>query len=188
MTSRESLIRSLEQYVTPFQEESVFVPRFLQLLALPGCFDRHHLPAHITGSAWIVNKDATRVIMVKHRSLLKWLQPGGHADGDEDTFKTATREAAEETGVTNLRLIGHQWFDLDIHRIPEKRNFPAHEHYDVRFLFVTDETCKLKISDESTDLQWIELRDLEQYNDERAVLRLREKTISNLPAASRTLR
>lgn len=188
MTSRESLTRSLEKYVTPFPEESIFVPRFLQLLKQPGCFGRDHLPGHITGSAWIVNEDASRVVLVKHGSLRKWLQPGGHADGDENTLTTAMREAREETGIADLRLIGNNWFDIDIHTIPTKGNFPAHEHYDVRFLFVADEKAPLTISDESTDLRWVELDRLEQFNDERAVLRLREKTISSLQAASRKLR
>ena len=188
MTSRESLIHSLENYVTPFKEEALFVPRFLQLLSQPGCYERQHLPGHITGSAWIVSESASKVIMVHHGSLHRWLQPGGHAAGDENTLNTAIREAEEETGVAKLHLIGGSWFDLDIHAIPEKRNFPAHEHYDVRFLFVADEKGVLTISDESTDLRWIDLNDLERFNNERAILRLREKTILNLPGAGQTRR
>jgi 8-oxo-dGTP pyrophosphatase MutT (NUDIX family) len=183
MTSRQSLVRSLESYVTSYPEEAAFIPRFQQLLQEPGCFERHHLPGHITGSAWIVNEEATKVVMVKHGSLHKWLQPGGHADGDENTLNTATREAREETGLTDLRLIGDDWFDLDIHGIPEKKSFPAHDHYDVRFLFVTSERNVLTISDESTELRWVPLDALEQFNHERAVLRLREKAISSLQGA-----
>jgi len=188
MTSRLSLIHSLEKYVTPYPEESSFVPRFLQLLRQSGCFERQHLPGHITGSAWIVNEDVTKVILVKHGSLRKWLQPGGHADGDENTLNTAIREAREETGISDLSLVGGNWFDVDIHGIPKKEAFPAHEHYDVRFLFVADERNVLTISDESTDLRWIDLKRLHEFNDERAVLRLREKAISMLQGVNRRRR
>lgn len=188
MTSRESLIRSLDSYKTSFPEESIFIPRFRELLTQSGCFKREFLPGHITGSAWIINEAGTRVVMVKHGSLHRWLQPGGHADGDENTLATAIREAREETGVSDLRLIGDSWFDLDIHTIPEKKNFPQHEHYDIRFMFVASDDCPLVISDESTDLRWIDLDILERYNSERAILRLREKTISNLRAAGQTRR
>jgi len=188
MTSRQSLVESLERYVTVHGEESAYVPRFLHLLKQPGCFQRNHLPGHLTGSAWIVNRQRTNVLMVRHGSLRRWLQPGGHADGDENIFHTAIREAQEETGVAELELVGNSWFDIDIHPIPEKKNFPAHEHFDVRFLLVADEGSKLTISDESTDLRWIPMDALEQYNSERSVLRLRDKTISNLPAEGRTPR
>jgi 8-oxo-dGTP pyrophosphatase MutT (NUDIX family) len=188
LTARESLIGRLKAYATNFSEELVFVPRFLQLLQNKDCFQRQHLPGHITGSAWIVNHEATKVLMVQHASLQRWLQPGGHADGDEDILRTAIREAAEETGVTDLRLVGSSWFDLDIHPIPGKKNFPPHEHFDIRFLFVADEQSPLKISDESTDLRWIALDLLERFNNERSVLRMREKTILNLRAAAQTPR
>jgi 8-oxo-dGTP pyrophosphatase MutT (NUDIX family) len=188
MTTRESLFAALSKYVTPYPEESEFVPRFLDLLSQQDCFQRHHLPGHITGSAWIINEPVTKVLLVKHGSLLRWLQPGGHADGEENVLNTARREAFEETGLSNLTLVGSQFLDIDIHPIPEKKNFPAHDHYDIRFLFIGDEKHELTISDESTDLRWIELDKLGNYTAERSVLRLREKAISSLSVAGRTQR
>lgn len=185
MTTRESLVATLSKYVTQYPEESDFVPRFLELLTQEGCFQRNHLPGHITGSAWIVNESVTKVLMVQHGSLRRWLQPGGHADGEENVLNTARREAFEETGLSNLTLIGTQFLDIDIHPIPAKHHFPAHYHYDVRFLFIGDEKQELRISDESTDLKWIDLHLLGQYSSERSVLRLREKAISSLPVAAR---
>jgi 8-oxo-dGTP pyrophosphatase MutT (NUDIX family) len=188
MTSRESLIAALNKYVTRYPEESIFIPRFQDLLLQEDCFQRNHLPGHITGSAWIVNEPVTKVLMVKHGSLLRWLQPGGHADGEENVLNTARREAFEETGLSNLTLVGSQFIDIDIHPIPQKSHFPAHDHYDVRFLFIGDEKQELRISDESTDLRWIDLHSLGQYTTEPSVLRLREKAISSLLAAGRTPR
>jgi len=183
MISREALVAAIERYVTPYPEEAAFVHRFLELLSQEGCFQRDHLPGHITGSAWIVNESVTKVLMVQHGSLRRWLQPGGHADGEENILNTARREAFEETGLSNLTLIGQQFIDLDVHPIPQKHNFPAHDHYDIRFLFIGDEKQELRISNESTDLKWIELAQLERFTTERSVLRLREKAISSLVKA-----
>ena len=176
-SSRLALLAGLRNYKTVYNEERAFIPRFIGLLQHPDAYQRKHLPGHITGSSWIINNDGTKVLLVKHAALHKWLQPGGHADGDENILRVALREANEETGLTNLTQVGTGFFDIDIHSIPARKDlsFPQHDHYDVRFLFQADEADKLKISDESTDLQWIELKELEKFNSEPSILRLRSK-------------
>lgn len=176
MTDRLSLIAALRNYVSQYAEEQAFVPRFLDLLKDPDAYQRTHLPGHITGSAWIVNQDATKVLLVEHAKLHKWLQPGGHADGDENILRVALKEVEEETGLMNLQYDG-QLFDIDIHSIPARKDlsFPQHDHYDVRFLFRGTDSDQLKISDESTDLKWISLQDLQHFNSEPSILRLRAK-------------
>ncbi len=116
--------------------------------------------------------------MVHHGTLLRWLQPGGHADGEENIFNVALREAQEETGVLAFQFSTISIFDVDIHRIPARNGFPEHDHYDIRFLFEADDDIELKVSEESTDLKWIELDRLEDYTKEASVLRLRKKSIS----------
>jgi 8-oxo-dGTP pyrophosphatase MutT (NUDIX family) len=185
MIDRESLVQGLRVYQTPYSEEAAFIAPFLNLLSQAGCYRRDHLPGHITGSACIINESVTRILLVKHGSLKRWLQPGGHADGEENVLATARREACEETGLCNLTLISNSFVDIDIHPIPAKTHFPAHDHYDVRFLFLGDEKEQLQISDESTDLKWVELSALETYNTERSILRLRDKAISSLSATRR---
>lgn len=177
MISREELLSGLNNYTTPFAAEIAFVPRFIELLQNKDAYQRTHLPGHVTASSWIVNKDQSKVLLVQHAALKKWLQPGGHADGDENVVRVATREANEETGLTNLILLTSRIFDIDIHPIPARKDlsFPQHDHYDVRFLFEADDTDELKISDESTDLRWIKLDELQNYNSEISVLRLRSK-------------
>lgn len=177
MTDRQSLLTALRTYKTPYDEERPFIARFIELLKHEDAYQRKHLPGHITGSSWIVNQDRSKVLLVKHGSLKKWLQPGGHADGDENVFRVAMREANEETGLTNIAHLGEGLFDIDIHQIPERKDlsFPGHDHYDVRFLFQANESDKLLISDESTDLKWVKLNELEQFNDEISVIRLRTK-------------
>jgi 8-oxo-dGTP pyrophosphatase MutT (NUDIX family) len=88
------------------------------------------------------------------------LQPGGHADGDEHVLNVAIREANEETGLFKLNQKHKGVFDLDIHPIPERKGFPNHLHYDVRFLFEASLAEPLKISEESNDLRWIDVKDV----------------------------
>lgn len=176
--TRETLVAAFHAYEPATPEEQEFVSRFLRLLEHPRCFHRDHLPGHITGSAWVINNSGTHTLMVHHAKLRRWLQPGGHADGEENVFDVALREAQEETGVRDFTFHNKLIFDIDIHRIPERAEFPEHDHYDVRFQLFADDRTTLAISDESTDLRWIALDRLHEYTNERSVLRMREKSTS----------
>ena len=176
---RSSLIQEIKSYQTRFSEEAKFTAPFLDLLNQERCFHRDHLPGHITGSAWIVNKDRTKVLLVHHAKLNRWLQPGGHADGEEDVLNVALRESDEETGVKNFNVLQKTIFDLDIHTIPARKDFPQHEHYDIRFLIEANDHDEVVVSEESHDVKWIPLKDLATYNDEASILRLREKLTLN---------
>ncbi len=171
---RDELIERLKTYTLFFAEEKPAVPRFLTLLESAGAYHRLHLPGHITGSAWIVDPGRTQTLLVHHAKLNKWVQPGGHADGDENILAVALREAEEETGLTRLRVVP-DFFDIDIHAIPARPELGEHDHYDVRFLFEADSTDPIAISEESHDVKWIPLNELENFTRERSVLRMREK-------------
>jgi 8-oxo-dGTP pyrophosphatase MutT (NUDIX family) len=144
------------------------------------CFLRESLVGHITGSAWVVNKTMTKTLLTHHRKLDKWLQLGGHCDGDSDVLRVALREAVEESGVYDIIPHSPEIFDLDIHEIPERRTGtvvePAHLHYDIRFLLIADDTAPLGITAESKDLQWVELRNVQLLTQEESMLRMVEKT------------
>ncbi|MCX8491954.1 MAG: NUDIX hydrolase [Cyclobacteriaceae bacterium] len=172
--NRKVLIQLLENYLSPFQEEQLFKRHFLELLKDANAFQRTHLPGHITGSAWVVNADANKTLLVHHAKLNKWVQPGGHADGDENVLAVAKREAEEETGLMNFKIDG-SIFDIDIHTIPARKDFPQHQHYDIRFLFRADEYEPIIISEESHDVKWIPIDQLTNYTTERSVLRMSEK-------------
>jgi len=175
---RNSLIKYFQSYQTDFNEEKKFVSSFLELLKHEDCFQRTHLPGHITGSAWIVNRERSRTVLVHHAKLNKWVQPGGHADGDEDILRVALREAEEETGLKDLSS-NENIFDVDIHLIPARKDFPEHFHYDIRFLITGDENEKIAVSEESHDVKWISLSELEKFTNERAVLRMKDKLLQN---------
>jgi 8-oxo-dGTP pyrophosphatase MutT (NUDIX family) len=159
MRSRNDLALSLEAYSTSFHEEKKFVSQFLELLTHPRAYFRDHLPGHMTGSAWIVDEFQEHALLLHHAKLDRWLQPGGHADGDENIVAVARKEAEEETGLKNLRLL-HPLFDIDIHRIPERKDFPAHDHYDIRCLFMADRKEQIILSHESHELAWIPLTEI----------------------------
>jgi 8-oxo-dGTP pyrophosphatase MutT (NUDIX family) len=171
----KDLADSLKEYRISFESGAPVVERFLTLLEHPDAFERTHLPGHITGSAFIVSADFAYTLLVHHAKLNRWLQPGGHADGDKDVTRVALREANEETGLQNLALVSREIFDIDIHPIPNRKDFPQHDHYDVRYLFTASRDEKIVVSEESLDVKWVALSELEKYNGEESILRLRSK-------------
>jgi 8-oxo-dGTP pyrophosphatase MutT (NUDIX family) len=175
ISTRALLTEALRQYNTVYLEEEKFISPFITLLEHANAFQRTHLPGHITGSAWIVDSAREFVLLTHHATLNRWLQPGGHADGDENVLAVALREAEEETGVKNFSLLTSGIFDIDIHPIPERKDFPAHDHYDIRFLFEADKNEPLVVTEESHDLKWVPLRKLHLLNNSASLLRMREK-------------
>ncbi len=138
------------------------------------CFLRSNLKGHITASAFVIDRDACKILLIHHKKLDKWLQPGGHCDGDEDTLGVAIKEVFEETGVQIIRS-DQQIVDLDIHTIPELKGVPEHEHFDVRYLFESDSTKPLTRNHETLALQWIPFEEIRKFTVEESVLRILEK-------------
>src|SRR5829696_373483 len=102
------------------------------------CLLRSCVPGHLTGSAWIVSPERARTLLTHHHKLDKWLQLGGHADGERDLLAAALREAREESGLIHIRAVAPEIFDVDRHWIPPRKTEPGHYHYDLRFLFEAD--------------------------------------------------
>ncbi|HEY0659843.1 MAG TPA: NUDIX hydrolase [Lysobacter sp.] len=119
-------------------------------------FVRARLAGHFTASAWLVDRSGERVLLTHHRKLDRWLQLGGHADGDRDLARVALREAEEESGLAGLS-VDPEIFDLDRHWIPERGDVPGHWHYDVRYVVHASDNEAYVVSDESHDLAWREI-------------------------------
>lgn len=142
----------------------------------PDCFERTLTVGHITGSAWIVDRERSHVLLTHHRKLDRWLQLGGHSDGDPDTLAVALREGYEESGLGCIRAVSDSIFDVDVHFIPERKQEPGHYHYDVRFLFEADRDAPLQISRESKDLAWVPLARVVELAPEESLLRMVRKS------------
>ncbi len=178
---RVSLLEQFKTYRPIDAADAACVARFAAFVAAqPRCFERGLEIGHVTGSAWIVDTAGERVLLTHHAKLDIWVQPGGHCDGDADVAAVALKEALEETGLRDLERVDGAVFDLDIHGIPARGAVPAHEHFDVRFAFRVrvggSET--FVVSDESHDLAWVRLDDLERLTRERSMLRMREKWLA----------
>ena len=153
MTSAPPLADAFRDYATTWPLETD-AHRFSDWLATTDRpFHRETLEGHFTGSAWLVSADGERVLLMHHRKLGRWLQPGGHADGDSDLASVALREAEEETGLRDLAVVT-EIFDLDAHRIPARGHEPEHWHFDVRFVVVAKGSEVFQINEESLALAW----------------------------------
>lgn len=180
------LIDDIKQYLGRFPFEHQIVGEFLSLLIrdIPGVspspFEREHLePGHITASAWIIDPEQSKVLLLHHKKLARWLQPGGHADGERNCLEVAIREAHEETGISGLIAPTNHIFDLDIHDIPARDNVPAHKHFDIRYLLLADSHYPLVCSSESTEVRWVEFSGLPNFSEEASLLRMLKKFSAN---------
>lgn len=157
-----------------------FRRRMVDLLetAGPDAFSRNHfVPGHITGSAFIVSPKDELVLLHHHRRLDRWLQMGGHSDGELDASEIARREGTEESGLCDLEFLDPAILDLDIHQIPAARGEPAHEHFDVRYaLFTRNPDSIFRQEAESNELMWFSFEEaiekMKEPGAERAIARL----------------
>jgi len=174
--------RKWPTYISDSEFEFNVIQRFLEFLrSQNNCYERSNLFGHITGSAMVVNKDFSKVVLTLHKKLGKWLQLGGHSDGNPLTWQVALAEVEEESGLSQLSMISPLTkqpadpaivypIDLDIHLIPARKNEPEHFHFDIRFLIMS-ESDELKISHESEDLRWFNLPEVSEVTDEPSTLR-----------------
>ena len=176
---RQQLLALLARYKTPYLEEAAMVERTRRfILQHENCFDRSLVPGHVTASTWVVNPIRSHVLMLHHRKLGLWLQPGGHADGETDIISVALKETVEESGVdaSQIKLLSKNIFDVDVHTIYASEHDLRHEHFDPRFLVEIDDRLPLPGSDESHEVRWVPLEQVLRLNNARSLYRLVQKT------------
>jgi 8-oxo-dGTP pyrophosphatase MutT (NUDIX family) len=178
----------LALYERAFPSESDVIERICALVRQhANCFERSCLPGHVTGSAWIVSSDRRRFLLTHHLKLGRWLQLGGHADGQRHVEQVALREAREESGMLRFDLL---WMngtlvplDVDVHGIPARHDAhgrvveDAHEHHDVRFLLLAGPDQQVHASDESHEVAWFTAEEVRRLTDEESVLRMLDKAL-----------
>lgn len=168
-TAAAGVRAAVQRYLEAWPEERArLAPLLARLEAPQEIHARHRMDGHVTGSAFVVDPAAGQVLLIHHRRLDRWLQPGGHVDPGETAAQGAAREAREETGITGLTLMPWRGepdlpIDIDPHRIPasEKRGETEHWHFDLRFLFTADSRAPLKAQiAEVHDVRWVPVAEL----------------------------
>lgn len=188
---RRALLDMLACYRNTFPDESEVVERICALVCSHAdCFDRTCRPGHITGAAWIVSADRRRALLTHHRKLDRWLQLGGHADGQSEVEQVALREACEESGMRGFEFVPIEGsllpLDVDVHHIPARYDDTghmiedAHEHHDIRFLLVATGGEQVRASDESHDVAWFTPDEIVELTTEESVIRMMRKALELL--------
>ncbi len=184
--SKESsnLQKILKQYLSYFPEEKDRLSKLSGLVNLSGnssdIFDRKNFLGHITASGFIYNPLRGELLLLEHKSLKKFLQPGGHVENiDSGLLSAAKREVFEETGLRSLKLVSlsddiNVPFDIDSHFIPknDKKGEDEHYHHDFRYLFITDNSNNVEINpDESNGYKWVKVSNLEKTKELGGIVR-----------------
>lgn len=168
----ERAVERLRAATLPPEQEAARAT-VLELLGEHGAAlaDRTTAPGHLTGSAVVVDAAGLRVVVLLHTKLRRWLQPGGHADGDTELAGVALREATEETGIVGLRVLVPA-VDLDLHEVDHGDVLGTHLHLDLRFVVVAPPDAVIEGNHESLALRWVTLDELEGLADEAGLVRL----------------
>ena len=178
---RNNILAKLDGYLKTFPAERETVEQMVSFIeSHTDCFERSLSIGHITGSAWLMDENYERALLTHHRKLDRWLQPGGHADGQSDVLAVAMREAEEESGLGEIEPVSDSLFDIDIHLIPARGNEAEHFHYDCRFLLRSVGSDQYSVSEESHDLAWITLADMSRHTTEVSITRMVDKVRSYL--------
>ncbi len=152
----------------PFdEEEAKDLKSFIEFLDefQDNVWTRDNEVGHISSSAWVVNKERTKVLMAYHNIYDSFAWLGGHADGDKDLLYVALKETGEESGLKNIKPILEEFFDVTAGVVEEHvrkgKVVPTHKHYNVTYLIEGDENESLQIAEEENSaLKWIEFDDI----------------------------
>lgn len=160
------LYEELKSYVPYNEQEAGDVTVMLKYLeSFDDVYTRDNVFGHITASPWIVNEDASKVLMIYHNIYNSWGWCGGHADGEKDLIHTALKEGMEETGIKQLKLLDSRILAVDILPVPPhvKRGkfVSSHVHLNVTYLCTTSESETLHIKpDENSGVAWVDVNDI----------------------------
>lgn len=190
MEYKNDLTRQLIEYKPYNEQEERDCKAIIALLSsdVVDPYTRENLTAHMTASAWIVNEERTKVLMVYHNLYDSWSWTGGHADGERDMLYVALKEAREETGVEHVRPVSEEIFSVECLTVDghEKRGqyVPSHIHMNVTYLLEADEKDVLHICEgENSGVKWFSLDDAlkassEPWFVERIYKKLNEKLLA----------
>jgi len=182
------VLAHLDSYRPEGGEEAVSLARIREFLGgSPSPFGRGNPEGHITGSAVVARPGGEAFLLVYHRRLGRWLQPGGYTDpANGSVFATAAREAREETGLRSFQApLGERLLDLDVHAIPAREGEPAHWHFDLRYLLTSEEASPAALEDEAERASWFSLEEALLAGVDRSLERALRKARACLAPSER---
>lgn len=177
---------TLEAFVAPNESQRRERERFLRFLDEHprDAHERGCLAGHLTASALLLDARAERVLLMQHKKLGRWLQFGGHCDGDANLCGVALRETLEESGIRPAAITSAP-VDIDIHEIPVHGDTPAHLHYDVRFLAWAAPGARASANEESLGLTWFERAEAARLELDDSLRRLLLLGFASAPPSER---
>lgn len=182
----DRLIKGIEGYIPFNEQEGRDKELILKLLEKEDkIFSRENRVNHITASAWVVNNNMDKILMVYHNLYNSWSWMGGHADGEVDLLAVAIKEVREESGVKSVKPISESIYSLEVLTVDghEKNGeyISSHLHLNITYLLTADDTEDLRIKpDENSGVKWFTLEDgveasTEPWFRERVYSKLNEK-------------
>ena len=157
----DSLKENLEEFEPYNEQEEVDKKIILDYINnFDDTLTRQNKYGHFTSSAFVLNKERTKILMVYHKIYNSWAWPGGHSDGDSNLLNVAMKEAKEETGIKNVIPIFKNIYSIEIisvngHEKSEKY-ISSHVHLNVTYLLEADENEKIHIKeDENSGVKWV---------------------------------
>lgn len=157
----DSLKENLEEFEPYNEQEEVDKKIILDYINnFDDTLTRQNKYGHFTSSAFVLNKERTKILMVYHKIYNSWAWPGGHSDGDSNLLNVAMKEAKEETGIKNVIPIFKNIYSIEIISVNghEKREkyISSHVHLNVTYLLEADENEKIHIKeDENSGVKWV---------------------------------
>ena len=167
------LLEDLKNYIPYNENEAKDKELIIKCIeTFPDILYRTNTIAHMTSSAWVTNKDHTKILMAYHNiyDSFSWL--GGHCDGEEDCLKVAIQEVQEESGIKNVKAISDKIFSIEAltvdGHIKKGEYVPCHLHLNVTYLLEADDTEKLRVKeDENSAVEWFDFDKAVEASNEK---------------------
>lgn len=178
MPKRNDILIALDKYMPQSLEEQGSKLLMIDFIENnKDCFKRENLDGHVTAAAWILSDCGKKVCLVHHKKLNKWLQPGGHCDGEFRVKLVAQKELEEETGLKTAKLFNGEIFDIDVYVFAHNKGVSEHVHYDIRYVFIADGNEEPVVSNESNDVKWFTLEEAAKITKDESIMRMLAKSV-----------